>query len=222
MNNIFGWPLLIMVLIVTIPSAYAQLPNIDYQWKEKRNKDGIAILTSKVPGSKYKAVRGVMVVESSLMSLVALVRDSASCSKWANLCKTSHVHESISATENYIYNYNNLPFPIVDRDSLNHVIWEQNSETLKVTMTSRATVGILPKTKAIRIEKSLSQWHFSPHGKGKVLVELFAHIHPNGPTPAWITNSALITSPFKTMKNMRRIVESGDYDQHTVEFIKNH
>ena len=209
-------------LLVLASSAQAQLPDVQYQWKEKRNKDGIVIYTSKVPGSKYKAVRGVMVVKASLSSLVALVMDGASCAKWADLCKESRVHESISATEKYVYNYNDLPFPVSDRDALTHVVWRQDPQTLKVTMTSKATIGRLAKTQAVRIEEALSQWHFSPHGEGEVLVEMFAHINPNGPTPAWLTNRTLVASPFKTMSNMRRIVESGDYDQQTIEFVQNH
>ena len=134
------------------------------------------------------------------------------------------MYQSISATEEYIYNYNDLFFPVSDRDALTHVVWWQAPKTLKVTMTSKTTIGIgrLAKTNAVRIEDALSQWHFSPHRDVEVLVEVFAHINPDGPTPAWLTNQTLVTSPFKTMRNMRRIVEVGDYSQHTIEFVKNH
>ena len=71
---------------------------------------------------------------------------------------------------------------------------------------------------AIRIINAFSQWHFTPLDDGKVMVESFAHIDPNGSTPAWITNMLLVDSPYKTMINMRKIIEAGKYTDSTSRF----
>ncbi len=206
-----------LVLMVST-SSLAQVAGVDYQWKEKHHENGIQIYTSKVAGSKHKALRAVMTVKGKLNSLVALVQDNEACPKWADLCKESRIHEKVSDTENYIYSYNNLPFPVSDRDVLAHVIWQQNPISKKVSMTSIASKGRLAKTKAVRIENAVSNWHFTPQGDGNVLVESFAHIDPNGPTPAWLSNMLLVKSPIKTMQNMRRIIEQGDYADAKASF----
>ena len=65
---------LVLLFALIIPvSAQAQLAGVDYDWKQKKDKDGIKIYTSAVEGSPFKAVRGEMVVEGRLASLVALV-----------------------------------------------------------------------------------------------------------------------------------------------------
>ncbi len=213
--------LIILIGALLANMAYSQVDGITYDWKMKRDKDNIKIFTSKVPDSKFEAVRAEMRIKGSLHSLVGLVSDSAACPSWADLCKEEKVIETISETESYVYTYNDIPFPVKDRDVLAHVVWQYIPEKRKVSMTSIATTGRFKKTKAIRIEKAIAHWHFTELENGEVLVENFAHIDPNGPTPAWITNMMLVSSPFKTLVNMRKAIQSGKYDQHKFDFIKN-
>jgi len=208
---------LVIVTIMFFPLVtQAQLEGVSYDWKEKKNKKGIIISTSSVPGSPYKAVRGEMTVKASVASLFALVEDTTACTEWAAMCKEARVEERISETESYVYIYNDIPFPVTDRDVYTHVVWTHDPETNKLSMTSTATEGGTAKTKAIRIKKAVSQWHFTPNGDGTTKIENFAHINPNGPTPAWISNLMLVGSPYKSMEKMRKIVESGRYEDATL------
>ena len=189
----------------------AQLDGVSYEWSEKKNKNGISIFTSSVEGSVFKAVRGEMIVKGSVESLFALVEDMPACADWAALCKEARVEKRVSESETYVYIYNDIPFPVSDRDVYAHVVWTRDPNTQRLSMTSRARDGGTSKTKAVRLEDAVSQWHFTPNGDGTTKVENFAHIDPNGPTPAWLTNMMLVDSPYKTMVKMRKIIESGTY-----------
>lgn len=212
--------LLILLISLSAATASASKGNNALNWKEKRNKNGIIISTSKVQGSKYKAVRGTMTIKGKLSSFVALVQDTASCSQWVDLCKKSSRFQNISNQEYLVYTYLDIPFPAKDRDVLAHVRWVQDPNSLKVSMTSKPTTGIMKKTKAVRIEQATTEWHFTPQSDGTVLIETFAHVNPNGPAPAWLTNMLLVKYPYKTMNSMRRIIESGGYRNHQIDFIQ--
>jgi hypothetical protein len=212
---------LIAVTALVFPTiAAAQLAGVGYNWEEQRDKKGILIETSAVAGSDFKAVRGEMSVKASVSSLVALVEDLASCADWAALCKEARTEKRISETESYAYIYNDIPFPVSDRDVYAHVVWVQDPDTNQVSMISTATAGGTPETGAVRIQQAVSQWHFTPNSDGTTKVENFAHINPNGPTPAWVTNMMLVDSPFKTMQKMREIVEAGTYADVKVPFLE--
>ncbi|MEO0367939.1 MAG: START domain-containing protein [Pseudomonadota bacterium] len=214
--------LLVLFIICLIPLlAKAQLVGVDYQWEDKKNSKGITISTSAVEGSPFKAVRGEMTVNASVKDLVALVEDLAVCPEWAALCKEARLEQRISPTESFAYIYNDIPFPVTDRDVYTHIVWTEDTDTQRVTMTSKATEGGPAKTKAVRLVDAVSQWHFTPNDDGTTYVESFAHIDPAGPTPAWITNLMLVDSPFKTMVKMREIVESGQYENVSVQFLEN-
>lgn len=195
----------------------AQVEGVKYNWEQKRDRERIQVYTSKVPGSPYKAVRGEMVIEGSVAELVALINDLPRCSEWADLCKFSRALKVISSDELVVHIYNNVPFPIKDRDVVAHVLWKIDAVTGRVSMFSEAlskeqSSVYLPATKkAVRIYEALTQWHFTPLEAGLVKVENFAHINPNGPIPAWLTNILLVNSPYKTMKSMRAEINSGAY-----------
>jgi hypothetical protein len=71
---------------------------------------------------------------------------------------------------------------------------------------------------AVRIYQAVTQWHFTTLEDGRVKVENFAHIDPNGPTPAWLINALLVNSPYKTMKKMRALIEAGNYHGEQLAF----
>lgn len=213
---------LTVLLTALFPAlVLAQVEGVEYSWEDKRDKKGILIQTSAVKGSPFKAVRGEMAVQASVSSLVALVEDLDVCPEWSAFCKEARLEKRISPTESYAYIYNDIPFPVSDRDVYTHIVWTQDAETGKVTMTSIASEGGTAKSKAVRLENAISQWHFTPNGDGTTKVENFAHIDPNGPTPAWITNMMLVDAPYESMTEMRKIVESGGYADTEVPFLSN-
>lgn len=199
-------------------NALAQETGVEYNWEEKRNRDGIVIYTSKVEGSPFKAVRGVMTVTGKVESLVALVEDLPACPDWAAMCKEARLISRDSPTRTHIYVYNDIPFPVSDRDVYALTEWEVKDNGT-VSMTSSAQPGGVEETRAVRLVDAITQWHFTDQGDGTVQVENYAHIDPNGPTPAWITNMLLVDSPFDSMTNMRKLIESGAYADAKVAFL---
>ena len=161
-----------------------------------------------------------MTIQASPHAAVALVRDTDACQEWAALCKESYEAEVISDTELYVYTYNDIPWPVSDRDALAHVVWDYDPGTGAVTMLARATKDRMDKVKgAVRILKAESKWVFLPDTDGQLHIITEAHVDPNGPTPAWITNLLLVDSPFETLSRMRDLIASGRYDNHRFDFI---
>lgn len=216
-------PLTRMLLVVTMCASLLASPLTHAQtfdWEVERERNGITIATSKVAGSKFKAVKATMQLETTLTQLVALVQDAEACPEWAALCKKAQVIESMSPTEMYVHTLNDLPWPVSDRDAVAHVIWTQHPETLAVTMTATVDGDKIPKRKkAIRITYGKTSWTFTPMEDGEVRVESLAHIDPAGATPAWLTNQLLVDSPYDTMRDMRKLVQTGRYAASSFDFI---
>ena len=92
----------LMTMIMFATTVVASDLNVDDSWQLKRDKQDVRIYTRSVKGSPYKEVMGVTLISTRLSSLVALIRDTEACPEWADLCKESKLHESISATEHYV------------------------------------------------------------------------------------------------------------------------
>jgi hypothetical protein len=193
--------------------------NLD--WSEVRQEKSITVSVRDVAGSKHRAVRTQMTIPASLNALVGLIDDTSACPELAKLCQRASVHEQISETERYVYSYNNIPWPVSDRDALAHVTWQQDPADLTVTMLAVPTDGILAETKkAVRIIDGVTSWTFKPLSDGQVHVISEAHIDPRGPVPAWLTNMLLIDAPFETMISLRDIIKTGRYDDKRFDFIQ--
>lgn len=204
---------MVLGCVVGVKLASAQLPDVDYQWVEKKNQNGIRIFTSVVPGSKFKAVRGEMKTQASVASLVALVQDLSACPKWVELCRESRLLERLTPHRSRVHVINDLPFPVRDREVLVHMEWHKDPASGRISMVSRAAQGDLPSSSAVRITEAVSQWHFTPLEGGGSKVESFAHVNPNGAIPAWLTNLLLVNSPHSTMSNMRDVAQTAPYNE---------
>ena len=193
----------------------------DAPWQLQRDRDGIKVYTRTVAGSKYKAVKATMTIHTSLSAVAALVRDTSACPKWQALCKSARGIKILSPQDMYVYQVNNLPWPVSDRDVVAHIEWRQDKKTLAVTMKVDAVSGMMPRQAGlVRVTRASSLWTFEPVDDGMVKVTTQAHINPGGPIPAWLINMLLVNSPYKTLTNMRRILGTGRYDDAKLGFIE--
>ena len=212
------------LLILTSSLAVAQPDtraiSSSLNWKLKRDKDGVRVYTAPVPDSKHAAVRGTMEVATPIKELVALILDTDACSEWAALCKESFVADRRSATDFDVYTYNDIPWPVKDRDAVTRVTWSVNPDTGGVHMVAEIIGGIVEKNKkAIRLTTGVTSWTFTPTEAG-TRVENYAHIDPEGSTPAWLTNMLLVDAPHDTLVAMRKAVADGAYADAKVSFLE--
>ena len=89
----------------------------DSEWELERDRDGIQVFTRSVVGSPYKEMKSLSLIQGvSLTSLVALIEDAQACPQCADKCAESYLVERLSETESLVYNHNEMPFPVTDRD----------------------------------------------------------------------------------------------------------
>lgn len=208
-----------MGLCLLVMSSWASADD----WELKKDRDGIQIYTRSVEGSKFKQVKATGLYDVRLSSMVALIRDGSSCTRWADLCKEVRLLDTISDTEQIVYNFNDIPWPVKDRDAITRVLWEQDADTLAVTMRATAIESdLVPASKkAVRLSDAETSWVLTPQANGSLEITSIAHIDPAGPTPAWMTNLMLVDSPYKTMISIREeFAETDRYEGVTFPFVQ--
>lgn len=223
---IAGWGLVLLLSGQTLaldepgPADASVADTEEADWRLDRDKDGIRIYTRAVAGSRFRAVRAQMMVDYSMPQLVALIRDTAACPEWANLCKASRVVENLSETELYVYTRNDLPWPVSDRDAVAHVLWTAEESEGAVRMTARAITGRVPPVPGVtRLQEADTSWTFVLQPDGRIQVETQAHVNPGGPMPAWIINRLLLDAPYKTLLGMREVLDTGRYLEAQFDFL---
>ena len=209
----------LLVTLVFPIQAFPQVEGNKYQWKKILDKEDVQVFSSRVQDSKFRAIRAQMIVKVDVKSFVALLEDRENCSSWASMCKEFSLLEKIDRDEYFVYVLNAAIFPIARRDLVAKITWFKDLETGRLTMDGQTVKDFqnMPKKKGIvRINDARIQWHFTSKSDGYVLVESYVHIDPNGNIPSWIVNYMSRTTPFRQMKKVRKIVQSGKYTNATV------
>ncbi|MDA0280788.1 MAG: START domain-containing protein [Proteobacteria bacterium] len=187
----------------------------------KKDENGIQVYTRSVDGYSYKAIRSVVHLEETrLSSVVSLIRNSKDCPGWSDSCVSATIIEWVSELENYVHTITDLPWPVQDRDLVSHVIWQQDPETLVVTMQGNATRGKLEENEGVvRLTEAQINWELTALENSVVKVVLEAHINPASLLPSWITNMLLVDSPYSSMEGLRERVKLKSYQEVELAYI---
>ena len=195
-----------LVLLLLCALAIAE----EGEWSLEKDADGIKVYTREVSGWSVRQFRGVVEIDARIESLLALLDDNASCSRWIHNCITSELLERTDAYRKYSYVQTKAPWPIKKRDTVLFT-------TTTVTDGHVEIIGIaMPdyrprERKFVRIPKQEVRWELKPMENGYVQIIFESKFDPGGSVPDWAVNRTLIDTPFNTLRNMRQLVQEPKY-----------
>ena len=67
----------------------ASAPAAELQWRLAREEGGVRVYLAEVPGSRYQAYRGVVVLRADMPTLLALQEDVAASCAWTTPAASS-------------------------------------------------------------------------------------------------------------------------------------
>jgi hypothetical protein len=121
------------------------------------------------------------------------------------------VSEELSSSENEQVHYmeNSAPWPVSNRDGVYRFSFGHTEEggSRAVIVRVQAVPDYIPARKGkVRVPRSDGFWKVGPTATG-VRVTYQMHADPGGSIPAWMANSASVSSPFNTLKNLRAYLQ---------------
>ncbi len=183
-------------------------------WKLAQDKNGIQIYTRPIEGNDLIEFKGITLIETSITSLLALIRDVEATPQWVANCTTSKVLERINDHETVTLSFSDAPWPVMDREAVVHnvITIDPNTSVVTVRQTGKPDY-IEAKEKVIRVQRLEGFWQFTPKQEGQVEVVYQLLSDPSGDLPAWLVNSSIISQPYETLRDMKKIVQQDKY-QH--------
>ncbi len=171
-------------------------------WQVAKEAEGIKVSLSEVPGSKYKAYRGVTVINASVAKLRALQEDVAGACAWVHECKMQKLlkHEG---NQTWTYSQFNTPWPVTPRDSVLHITTVEGADG-SLTRELEGAPQYLPEEKGfVRVAEVQGFWKMVPKGKDQTEVIYQVHTEPGGSVPSWLANKFVVDAPFNTLKALK-------------------
>ena len=191
------------------------------KWKLERDKEGIKIFSSVYPDSEIKALKVECTVESTLSQLAAVMLDIKNQDEWFYHTK-SRILKEVSPSELYYYAELSFPFPISDRDFVEHIVLSQDTVSKVLTMTVQNLPDFIPPQKGfVRVLHSECKWVVTPMAKKLLRVEFTLFADPAGSIPIWLVNAMSYYGPFETFKKLKNQLLKPEYQDVSFEFVTN-
>ncbi len=193
-----------------------------YNWQLKKIENGITIYTRTPENSKYKELKAVYQIKTSLSSIIALLNDFESFPKWVYRCEKSMALKKDS--DSHIIRYQTVvaPWPVDNRDMILEVNSFQDKKTKIVYQKVNSIPDYIPLVKGhVRVREFRALWTLIPLKNGFVEVNYELLVNPGGNIPAWLVNLALVDGPFDTSVKMREMLMNEKYQKTTYSFITN-
>ncbi len=176
-------------------------------WKLVKNENGVQIWTRDFENTKLKEYKAVTYIQTSVQDVVNELLDAP---RYDKNYKEGISHLIKADDENYFfYVHNEFPWPIKDRDVVSRLKVQKISEN-KVKLDIKAAPNEIPESgNMLRIREMSGYWLLERVGdEVRVIQQL--HIDPEGSLPSFITNSLLVSGPFKTFKVLKNKLEKQD------------
>ena len=206
--------LLLLVFAISISISAQE------KWKLERSCEGINIYSGNIAGSDFKSFKAQMVIKGSVHAFIAVLQDINNMPAWGYNMKNTKLLEKNGDTLQIYYAEVSAPFPFDNRDGiyLNKFTWDSKSSQLFVG------IELLPdylktKNKIVRL-KGKGYWTVRVLKNDMLDITFVMQVDPGGNIPAWMVNIMVDTTPFSTMKEIRKVMSESKYQNRRFGFIK--
>lgn len=188
-------------------------------WVLTRESDGIKVFTKKEGSYKFETFKATVTINTSVNNFISVLNNIEIFPKWGHNIKSANLLERSGDTLQIYYSEAKAPFPYKNRDGiyLNRFKWFSETKTLMVDI--EVLDGYLDlDEKYVRV-KGYGYWEIKELPNNKIDVIFSMQIDPGGSIPSWLANMFVTDTPFKTLLNLKELLESEGFEKHSYNFI---
>lgn len=185
------------------------------------DKDGVQVYIFKRNHSDFATFRAITHIDASMESLLAVMLDIKSNSKWVDACEKSFLIKKISFNEQYHYQTFYVPFPFKNRDFILHSTMQHDPLEKSITFTMIADSNYclekqselcqkVNQSDLVRVKKSIGTFKLQEKNQGTKITWV-QHTNPAGNLPGWLVNRLVKNTAYRSFKNLAEIVTQQQY-----------
>lgn len=215
---------LLLSLLVFLPLlAFRGNDGPSFEWRLKRNTQGIKVFVRDVTGSNLKELKIETSFDASLDEVYAAVQDANNYKNWVYRLTSSRALKDVSVWESYDYYLIDFPWPMDDRDMITHSVATQDAKSKVLTIQTSSSPNYLgTNPDIVRIRKHSNKWVLKPVAPNKVELVYTLQSDPGGAIPDWVINMAIDNGPFQSMSSFRKLVQNGTYKGRKLDYLQDY
>ena len=192
---------------------FLSISQADDGWNLALSKNGIEVYTRKPDNLKMKEFRAEANIKAKPEKILEMILDAENYKNWMANVQDGRILKKEDENTYYIYSSVDMPWPFDDRYEISKT--EVVSDSLPGTIFCNVTIEKGDAGEAItkenegmvRIVNGFGYWKLTDDGKGVTHVVYSFYADPGGNLPAGVVNMFVEKSPYKTLSNLKKIVE---------------
>lgn len=177
------------------------------EWELEKSEKGIAIFTRFSKEKEYKLYKADTKVGYSIEDIKSILFNG---NLFANLLAEVSSCEIIEEDEDYFFyhSFYDLKWPLDNRDVIAKVSLEHYSQDSCI-IYHQSTPDKHPESKGmVRMRDAFQKWTLKKISDQETHVCFEGYVDPEGGIPVWLFNKYLIDIPYKTILNLKDLLES--------------
>ena len=190
--------MLLFLLILLAGTGFSQ-----YNWKLEKDKNGIKVYKSDIPGSDFKAIKVECTLAGNYTKLISVLTNVARFSDWIYNTKSTNLVQQITPLDIIYYSETYLPWPMANRDAVIRIKIKTDSLPRLLTITGSsesARVAIIPGK--VRVSHYVSKWRVIMPSANTIRIHYILEVDPGGSIPGWVANMFAEKGPYETFSNL--------------------
>jgi hypothetical protein len=209
----------ISIIVLTMfllgnPKSEAQNWNLEF------DKNGVKVWTRKLDWSKIKEFKGETIINSNLGSIIYVLDDTDNFPKWVYNCYEAKRLKKESEFRGVIYTAIKLPWPAKNRSVTYQYVATQDKATKVITLNMMSTKDIIKDDGNVRMTYMKSSYLITPLSANRVKIAFQSHADPAGDLPQSVINMFLIETPYQTLLNLKKIIESPGFKKQYLDHVE--
>jgi hypothetical protein len=201
----------LQAMFVTLLFTFLMLLNPAWAASWKISQEGevrgdVTTYVRDVSNSPVKAFKGIVEVEASVTSVLAVITAVDTLPEWIFQSQSAK-RLSMEGREEIYMRFNGI-WPVSDRDVVLANTLIQHEETGSITLHSVNAEGVLGKQKGyVRIPALDNKFIITPMDNGWVRVQFETFMDLGGSVPVWLTNLVSTKAPLETLEGLKAQLE---------------
>lgn len=196
------------VYIFLLVSVLFCIPKEENEWKKRKEKSGIVVYTRTKQDSSIDEFKAIATFQNiTLVEVLDVILDVDSYPEWIPDCK--HAEILFKEEKHYDIHYFTIkaPWPVKNRDAIYEMTTtlSNNQKYARVVLKPRGDY-IREKRNFVRLYKGSGFWELKAKETNTVVVKYQFMANPGGKIPTWLANSSVVSNPFKTLINLKKIL----------------
>jgi len=182
-------------------ASASQADPIVADWQPTKTKNGVAVSTAEIAGSRFLAYKAHTIIKASLDDVLAAITDHTGYPEWYDNCLEAELLEWLEPDGAVVRIVIKTPFPLANREAINQVVITRQGSEAMVSLTSRPTAKE-PVKGLVRMTRASGSWHLRTVEAGTEVTHTY-HADPKARVPAWMVNRFVVEAPIASLTNLR-------------------